>query len=153
MWLFYIASNMVGISFLWISAKRTRLARLLFSVLFGSACIANLAMSHNEPQVYLHFAETSISPYTEFIRGWFSRHITEVVTCIAIGQAFISIGMLLRGWVPKLACAGAILFLLAIAPLGLNAAFPFSITTSLAAYFILRKDDKNYIWIVNKGIL
>ena len=153
MWIFYIISNLVGLCFLLISNKRTRLARLLFFVLFGSAGIVNLVTSHTEPGAYLLFADNSIPLYQHFIKGWFSRHITAFVTCIAIGQGVIAIGMLLRRRLLKLACWGAIIFLLAIAPLGWGAAFPFSFTVSLAAFFILRKDDKNYIWQIDRGHL
>lgn len=69
-----------------------------------------------------------------------------MVTLISAGQGAIAIGFLLKGWWVKLAGIGAILFLLAIAPLGVGAGFPFSITVSIAAFFILQKDVLNYIW-------
>ncbi len=59
----------------------------------------------------------------------------------------IAMGMLLRRIWVKLACIAAI-FLLAIAPLGIYAAFPFSITVSLAACFIIKNDNNNYSYFV-----
>ena len=58
----------------------------------------------------------------------------------------IALGMLLKGIWVRLACIGAIIFLLAIAPLGLYAAFPFSLIAGAACFFILKQDDLNYLW-------
>jgi hypothetical protein len=61
--------------------------------------------------------------------------------------------MLLRGWIVTLACVGVMLFLIGIAPLGVYAAFPFSITVSIAAYLVMSNDDKDFLWKgVGKGI-
>lgn len=49
------------------------------------------------------------------------------------------------GWV-RAACIGAIVFLLAIAPLGVGSAFPFSITVSVAAFLVIRKREFRNIW-------
>jgi hypothetical protein len=106
----------------------------------------NYTTSHNNPADYLSYADMAIPVYKSFINGWFKDHITVMVTLISIGQGAISLGMLLKGWWVRLACIGAIIFLMGIAPLGVGSAFPFSLTASFAAYFILKKDDLNYIW-------
>ena len=146
----YIFSNVLAILFLFAAFKRSKLARLLFFLLFAWAFGTNYYVSHHQPEAYLEYADASLPFYRNFINGWFKDHIKEMVTLIAVGQATIAVGMLLKGWWVKLACVGAIIFLLAIAPLGLYAAFPFSLTASAAAYFILRKDDLNFIWRLRK---
>jgi len=106
--------------------------------------------SHNNPDDYLHYASiTPFSLYADFINGWFKEHITLMVTLISIGQGLIAIGMALKGWLVRLAGIGAVVFFIAITPLGVGAAFPFTIFTSVAIYFILKKDDLDYLW---KGI-
>ena len=99
-----------------------------------------------DPDSYLDNARFAIQLYQDFINGWFSHYNHIIIPLIAIGQFFISIGMALKGWWVKLACIGSITFLLSIAPLMIGAAFPFSITVSIAAWLILLNDDKNYIW-------
>jgi hypothetical protein len=69
-----------------------------------------------------------------------------MIPLIATGQLLIAVGMLLKGWWVQWACIGAIIFLLSIAPFMVGSAFPFSITVSVAAWMILKKDDRNYIW-------
>ncbi len=69
-----------------------------------------------------------------------------MVTLISLAQGLIAIGMLLNGWIVRLACLGAIIFFFAIAPLGVGSGFPFTLITALAIYFILKNDDLNYLW-------
>lgn len=142
----YIISNAVGMLLLFFSIRNTRVARLMFFMLFAWACWANLTISGNNPDVYLEYAGMAHRWYADFINGWFRYHIRTIVALIAIGQGAIALGMLLkRSWV-SIAAAGAILFLMAIAPLGVGSGFPFPITASVAAFFIIRKDNKQYIW-------
>lgn len=142
----YTISNIVGLLLLFAAYKIPKLARLMFLLLFAWASWVNYTTCRLDPDVYLSYSDKSIKLYSDFIQGWFRDNIVLFVTIIAIGQGLISLGMLLKGWCVTLACFGAIFFLLSIAPLGLYAAFPFSITVSVAAYFIWRRDDKNYLW-------
>lgn len=146
----YLISNAVGVLFLISAWKKPRLARFMFLLLFGWASWFNYHNARQNPESYLSFGSASIPIYTEFINGWFKNHINGFVTFIAIGQGLIALGLSLKGIWVKLACIGVIIFLAGIAPLGLNSAFPFSITVSIAAYFILKKDDGNYLWRFNQ---
>ena len=142
----YIISNVVGLLFLWAAIKKPYLARLMFVLLFSWAFVVNYTLAHERPEAYLEYGDSSIKWYRDFIHGWFSGHITQMVTLIAFGEAAIAIGMLLKGWWVKLACLGVIIFLIAIAPLGIYAAFPFSVTVSFAAFIIIRKNADDYLW-------
>lgn len=147
----YVISNVVGLLFLWAAASRPAIARTLFVLLFGWASWFNYTTAHAHPEVYLDYANAAISLYQDFIRGWFSGHVTLMVSLIAAGQGIIAAGMLLRGWWVRLACIGAIIFLLAIAPLGFYAGFPFSISVSAAAYLVLRRKELPFIWKTGKN--
>lgn len=144
-WIAYTISNLVSLLFLWAAIKRPRLARLMFLLLFGWASGFNYMTAHQHPDAYLMY-DSIIPLYSNFIHGWFKANITGFVTFVAIGQAFIAYGMLLHDWWVKIASIGAIIFLLSIAPLGLNAAFPFSITMSVAAFLTMKKDQLDYLW-------
>jgi hypothetical protein len=142
----YISSNIIGLAFLLAAYKNTKLSRFLFAMLFTWASWINFGTARLSPEVYLEYSKKSVGIYSSFINGWFAGHITFFVTAIAIGQGMIAFGMLLKGkWVTT-ACIGSILFLMSIAPLGLYAAFPFSISVSIAAYLIVKKDDKEFLW-------
>jgi hypothetical protein len=142
----WLIANTAGLVILFTAYKWPKWGRILFSLLFGWACVQNYTTVHATPEVYMEYANLSVSFYSRFIEGWFSEHVTAVVTLISAGQGAIAVGFLLKGWWVKLAGIGAILFLFAIAPLGVGAGFPFSITVSLAAFFILQKNELNYIW-------
>ncbi len=145
-WIPYTITNVAGLLLWYCASRSTRLARLFFFLLFGWACWFNLHTALNNPTLYLMYSNGSADLYSRFIEGWFSRHITATVSVIAIGQGAIATGMLLKGnWV-RLACAGSIVFLLAIVPLGLNSAFPFSLTAAAASYLIWRNDPLTYLW-------
>lgn len=142
----YIISQVVSIVILIASWKRTRWARWLFFILFLWAFGINMYLGLTDPDSYLDNARFAISLYQDFINGWFSHHNHIIIPLMAIGQLFIAVSMLLHGWWVKLACIGSIIFLLSIAPLMVGAAFPFSITVSIAAWLIFLNDDRNYIW-------
>lgn len=142
LYLAYALSNAAGLLLLLAAVKKPKLARLLFSLLFAWACCLNYTVSRAQPEIYLSYADRSIGWYADFIHGWFSRHITAFVSLIAAGQGLISIGLWLKGRFFRLACTGIIIFLLAIAPLGIYAAFPFSLVVAAAAWILLRKGGR-----------
>jgi len=151
--LLYIISNVVAILLLWSARKQPRIARLLFFLIFTWASWTNWTTVLRNPQFYIEYADLSfLNVYKQFIRGWFSNHITEAVGFIATCQALIAVSMLLKGWMLKMGAIGAIIFLLAIAPLGVGSAFPFSIITSIALYLIIRCPFNDYIWINPKKL-
>ncbi|OQP62894.1 hypothetical protein A3860_26660 [Niastella vici] len=144
----YIISNVIALLMLWAAWKQPRIARLLFFLVFTWASWTNWKTALQNPQFYIEYADLSfLDIYKQFIRGWFSTHVTEVVGFIATCQALIAVSMLLKGWLLKLGAIGAIIFLMCIAPLGVGSAFPFSITASLALYFILKNGTKDYLWV------
>jgi len=134
----YIASNIVAILLLLLSWKSKNLSRMLFAILFVWASWTNWKTAHNNPEFYLDYGKYSIGIYKEIIYGEFAKHITGFVSCIAVAQLFIALGLLARGMIVKLSCVCAIIFLLSIAPLGFGSAFPFSITASFALYILYR---------------
>jgi len=145
--LMYIISNAVALLILWVAWKQPRLARFLFFLLFAWASRANWTTALHHPQFYIEYADLSfLNIYRQFIRGWFSNHITEAVGLIATCQALIAVSMILKGWILKLGTISAIIFLLAIAPLGVGSAFPFSLIASGALYIIHRSHANDYLW-------
>lgn len=142
----YIISQVASIIILVVAWKKTKWARVLFALLFFWASGTNMYLGITKPDTYQLYADLAIPVYRDFINGWFSQNNYIVIPLIAVGQFLIALGMLLRGWWITAACFGAISFLLSIAALMVGAAFPFSITVSIAAWLILLNDDKSYIW-------
>jgi len=134
----YAVSQLVSIIILILAWKKPVWARYLFAVIFIVAGLFNWATSLRAPESYLMFAETAVPLYRNFIHGWFSEHITLMVPFVATGQILIGAGLIAGGRWLALGCLGAILFLMAIAPLGVGSAFPFSITVSIAVFLVYR---------------
>ncbi len=145
-WQPYLVSQVASVVILLFAWKNTGIARALFALLFFWASITNTYTIFSNPDAYLAYAELAIPMYRDFINGWFSQHQRVIIPLIAAGQLLIATGMILKGWWVKWACIGAIVFLLSIAPLLTGAGFPFSITVSIAAGFILKNDGRNYLW-------
>src|SRR5688572_24046927 len=142
----YFISQAASLIILIAAWKRTRWARWLFSALFLWASATNMYIGLTDTDSYLDNARFAIPLYQDLINGWFSHYIHIVIPLIAVGQFFISAGILLHGWWVRFACIGSIIFFLSISPLMVGSAFPFPLTVSIAILLILINDDKNYIW-------
>ena len=148
----WLISNSIALLFLVSAVRKPKLARFLFSLLFFWAFWLNYTTAQNNPNDYLEYAVFSpFDLYVDFINGWFKSHISSMVKLIAFGQGLIAIGMFLKGWIFRIASFGAIVFFLAIAPLGIGSGFPATLIAAVAMYFILINDDLNYLWYFKKS--
>jgi len=141
-----LAFNVLAIIFLVTAIKWPRIGRLLFFALFAWASWMNWTTSQRSPNEYLRYADLNFSQwYSDFINGWFSKHIPAVVGFIATCQGLIAISMVWKGPLYKIGCTGGVIFLLAIAPLGVGSGFPCTITFAIALIILFRKGN-NYLW-------
>jgi len=142
----YIIANTFAIVSLLLAWKQPRIARALFSILFIWACFTNWHVALTRPNDYLFYANLTFSDtYKAFILGWFSNHILQMVGFIATCQGIIAISFLLKGWIYQAGSIGAIIFLLAIAPLGVGSGFPCTVTMAIVLYLLLR-EKPDYLW-------
>lgn len=144
----YIISNVISLLILIASWKYYRISRVMFFIVFAWASWTNWNEAIVGPQFYLDYAGLTFSGlYRRFILGWFSSHITLAVGFIATCQALIAIAMLFKGWIFKTGAIGAIIFLLAIAPLGVGSAFPCTIILAAGMWLLLREKEIDYLWV------
>jgi hypothetical protein len=137
----YLAANAAALGVLMLAIWRPRAARWLSALLFAWAAVTNTQVAVSTPAAYLDYAPlTLLAAYRTFITGWFSDHIRAFVLPIAAGQAIVAILLSLRGPARTMGVAGAIIFLLAIAPLGVGAGFPFSLTMTAALLILNRRE-------------
>ena len=135
-----VVSNIVAVLQLFAAFKWPAIARFSFFFLFAWASWTNWVTSQHTPHVYLEYADFAWSrAYREFITGWFSQHIELAVGCIATCQALIAIAILLKGFLFLIGCIAAIIFLLAILPLGIGAGFPCTAIMAIALLVLLKK--------------
>jgi hypothetical protein len=143
----FIIANGVAVVLLLLAWKQPRIARILFSILFIWACYTNWHVALTKPNDYLFYANLTFSNvYKSFILGWFKTHIPQMIGFIATCQGLISISFLLKSWIYNIGSVGAIIFLLAIAPLGVGSAFPCTVVMAVALYILLREKKPGYLW-------
>jgi hypothetical protein len=148
----YTISNIVAIGFLIVSLKWKQIGRALYAALFIWASYTNWTTVHNNPTSYLGNAKYAIDFYRNIINGVFSQYITPFVSFVAVCQLLIGLAMLSKGIVFKAGCLGGIIFLVAIAPLGVAAAFPATLTWAVGLIILYRhpfeKNILNNNWVV-----
>ncbi|WP_153797251.1 hypothetical protein [Foetidibacter luteolus] len=138
--LLLIISNVAALLMIVLAVKWPRISRMVLATLFGWACYINWKTSQLTPQVYLEYGNLAWTPfYREFINGWFAGNIKLAVGGIATCQGLIALGLLAGGRLLKIAGTGAILFLLAIIPLGVGSGFPATLLMAIAMLVTLRK--------------
>ena len=143
----YIISNIVFALCIAGALRKPILTRIFLACFFLWASYFNSSSAIQSPEIYLDYGKlTSVSLYENFIHGFFSRHISQFVLPIAVGQFLIFLGLLLNKTWTKLACIGGILFGLAIAPLGVGSAFPATVSMAIAFFILLRKYEHDFIW-------
>jgi murein DD-endopeptidase MepM/ murein hydrolase activator NlpD len=135
-----LGSTIVALLMLIVSVRSRSAGRKLFAVLFGWAAGTNAWTALASPADYLGYAGLTFSDlYRGFILGFFGQHITPIVVGIAIGQLCIAIALLRdRRW-QRIGLAAAVLFLLAIVPLGIGAAVPATVIMALGAGVLWRE--------------
>lgn len=134
----HVISILIATSFLLAAVHRPLLARKLYAALFVYATLVNAAVAMYKPLSYLDNARYALlESYRSFILGWFADHVGLVVGSISICQALITAGLIVGGVWARAALVGAILFFLAISPLGVASAFPSSLVWALGAAWLL----------------
>lgn len=133
--LFAIASNAIALLLLGLAWWRPRAARIAFAVLFGWAAWYNASLAWNDPSVFHQFNDLAwLSIYKDFIEGPFHTHTQRWIGAIAFGQGLVALGLLVGGRLRPIAAIGGIVFLVAIAPLGVGSAFPASLLLALGLF-------------------
>jgi len=136
----YLVSNGVALAILALAFMRPRAAKWIWVAIFIWAAAINTLTAHQTPLVYLVYGVLTPSAfYRHFIENWFSQHILVTVQTIAVGQLVIALLLGSGGRARRLGVIGASIFLLAIAPLGVGSAFPFSLTAMASLLVMERK--------------
>jgi hypothetical protein len=135
-----LGSTIVALFMLIVSVRSRVIGRKLFATLFGWAAGINAWTALTSPAAYLGYAGFTVSDlYRGFIFGFFGQHITSIVVAIAVGQACIAIALLRGGRWQRAGLAAAVVFLLAIVPLGIGAGVPATVIMALGAGVLWRE--------------
>lgn len=136
----YCVSMAIACGCFLLSLDRRSAARWIIGLIFLWAALWNSWIALSSPEAYKGFAEFALIPwYREFIAGDFERVATPLLLVIALAQ-LVAAACLMFGRALALGVGIIVVFLAAIAPLGLGSAFPFSLLVSLAALRLLGPD-------------
>ena len=134
-----VLANVIAVTILFLCWKRRTAGRLSLVLLFLWAGLYNLRAAFVNPDQYRMYARlASFTWYQTFIRGFFAEHTTAVVASIALGQLTAAVLLSMRGLAVYLGLAGAIISLVAIAPLGSGSAFPSTLIAACGAILLLQ---------------
>jgi hypothetical protein len=138
-----LGSTVVALLMLVVSVRWRRAGLAMFALLFAWASLANARTAWTSPMDYLGYASFAlIDVYRQIILGFFAQHVTAIVLTIAACQAFIAAALLRGGRWRHAGLAGAIAFLLAIAPLGIGSGLPATPIMALGAAVLWRERRK-----------
>jgi hypothetical protein len=127
--------------------RRPRVGRLLYVLLFVWASAVNWTTALTTPSVYLEYGPLALLDlYREIIYGLFAPAVIAFVGAIATCQGLIALGLVFGGTGARVARAGAIAFLIAIAPLGVGSGFPATLIMAFGAAFLRGEALEGPIW-------
>jgi len=141
----WLTTNAISLALIGICYKWPRIGSYFWSGIFLLAGFYNGLSAIRWPELYQVYGETAIPYYRDFITGFFAEHAATFVLFIALGQVLISIGLFTRNrLLYKTAIAGALIFLLAITPLGWGAAFPATLLMVVSLIFLYLNSVKKH---------
>ncbi len=142
-----ILANLVAFVLVLSSYNFPRFLRVIWGLIFIIAGIFNLITVYNEPGVYVDaFGPPAIDIYQQFINGPFSERSALYVTLIALGQILAGGLIWSGGFWYYLGLTGGVIFMLAIAPLGVGSAFPAPLIMAFGLILMMRKKRKKSIF-------
>ena len=140
-WLPYVITHAISFLLLFICHKWPKTGKIIWGIIFILAGIFNIFAVIRNPDVYLTYREHAVNFYKLFIDGVFRSFTIFIVSLIGSGQILVGFFLLRKGKLFVLGILGGIVFLLAIAPLGIGSAFPSTLlmALSLIILYIRRK--------------
>ena len=121
----YLLTNAIALALVFLAFKRHRLTRLIFILIFLLAGLFNIFTIIAQPELFNYYADKAfLDIYRNFISGYFSQHIQEIVASIGLGQIIVATLLSAGGRWVHLGVIGGVIFFIALIPLGVSAAFP-----------------------------
>ena len=133
-WFPYVITHAVTLVLIFICFRWPKIGKAAWGVIFILAGIFNIFTVIKNPDAYLGYRDHAAEFYKFFIDGVFNSFTVFIVSLIAAGQILVGFFLLRKGKIFLLGILGGIVFLIAIAPLGVGSAFP---STLLMAFSLV----------------
>ncbi len=139
----YIGAQLIAVLYVIAAWRWPRIARMIAGAGFIVAGGYNIWTAVSSPSSYVTgFGPHALPIYRTFIYGVFARYTTAFVIAIALGQLLVGVAISARVRWRKPGYFGAIVFLVAITPLGIGSAAPSTLVFAFAIALLLRFDVK-----------
>ena len=133
-WFPYAVTHVITFLMIFVCFKWPKIGKIAWGIVFILAGIFNIFTVIKDPEAYLGYRDHAVDFYKFFIDGVFSSFTIFIVSLIGTGQILVGIFLLRKGKLFLLGIVGGIIFLIAIAPLGIGSAFP---STLLMAFSLV----------------
>ena len=135
LWIPILITHVLTFLLIFICYKWPKIGKVVWAVIFIAAGLFNIYSVISDPQQYVTtYGQHAIPLYQKFIFSLFSTNTILFVAMIAAGQILVGLFLFMKKMPLKLGVLGGILFLVAISPLGVGAAFP---STLLMAFSLV----------------
>ena len=131
-WFPYVITHTLTFLLIFTCYKWPKIGKWAWGIIFILAGIFNIFTVIKNPQVYLSYRDHAVEFYKFFIDGVFSSFTVFIVSLIGTGQILAGIFLLQKGKLFFIGILGGIVFLVAIAPLGIGSAFPSTLLMALS---------------------
>jgi hypothetical protein len=129
----YTILNNLAVLLVLTALWRPRLVRFAFALFLVAASTVSAYTVLTDPLVFMDYADFAmLDAYRAFIEGPLFDYTLPIVLGIALYQLLCGVLLLVGGTAARLGALGGAIFFAAIAPMGVAAAFPFSVTCILA---------------------
>ena len=128
-----------GLALIVLALRWPRITRFVVGVGFVAAAGVNTVIGITSPQSYVEYAKHAWWFYPDFITGPFADYTRVFVLFIAAGQLSAGLLALVGGRFRRLGLVGMVVFLLAITPLGVGAAFPSTLVMAAGLVVLYRR--------------
>jgi hypothetical protein len=135
-------TNIIAILLIFVCYKWPKIGRVVWGIIFILAGIFNIFMVNKDPQAYLNYRDNAVEFYKFLIDGVFHSFTILIVSLIGAGQILAGILLLRKGKFFLLGILGGILFLIAIAPLGIGSAFPSTLLMAISLIVLYKRYQK-----------
>lgn len=139
----YIVTHIIAALFLITAWRAPVMTRVVAALGFTVAGGYNIWTAMDSPSSYVAaFGPHALPMYQTFIYGVFARHTAPIVFAISLGQLAVGVSLFAKLRCRKVGYAGAIVFFIAVTPLGIGPAAPSTLIFASGMALMLRFDVK-----------
>jgi hypothetical protein len=138
----WAVTNIISLVLIGFCYKWPSLGSFIWGIIFLFAGVYNGFTAMHLPESYQIYSETAVYYYQEFIKGIFAEQARVFIMFIVLSQLLISFGLFFKENFYKIALIGAMIFLIAITPLGIGSAFPATLLMTISLFILYKKVDR-----------